>query len=100
LRRKWDSEISGQGDIHISCSTISVALSERLAKAHAEATLGFIAAPVFGRPEAAAAGKLFVVAGGLAPQLQRVTPLFDAIGQRTFVISEQPQLANLVKFKR
>jgi len=87
----------GRGEIHISCSTISVALSERLARAHAEANLGFIAAPVFGRPEAAAAGKLFVIAGGAASQLQRVTPLFDAIGQRTFVVSEQPQLANLVK---
>ena len=45
-------------------STISVALSERLAAAHAKAGQGYVAAPVFGRPEAAAAAKLFIVAGG------------------------------------
>jgi 3-hydroxyisobutyrate dehydrogenase-like beta-hydroxyacid dehydrogenase len=56
-----------QGGIHVSMSTISVALSERLAAAHAGAGQRFVAAPVFGRPEAAAAGKLFIVASG-APE--------------------------------
>ena len=82
---------------HVSSSTISVALSERLAAAHAEAGQRYAAAPVFGRPEAAAAAKLFVVAAGAPQVMQPLFSLFDAIGQRTFVVSEQPHTANLVK---
>ena len=85
------------GSSHVSSSTISVALSERLTSAHADAGQGFVAAPVFGRPEAAAAAKLFVVAAGAPATLQTVSPAFDAIGQRTFVVSEEPKAANLVK---
>lgn len=85
------------GGLHISCSTISVELSERMARAHAQAGQRFVAAPVFGRPDAAAAGKLFVVAAGAASALEVALPLFEAIGQRTFVVSETPQVANLVK---
>jgi 3-hydroxyisobutyrate dehydrogenase-like beta-hydroxyacid dehydrogenase len=85
------------GATHVSSSTISVALSERLAAAHAEADQRYAAAPVFGRPEAAAAAKLFVIAAGAPQVLQPLSPLFDAIGQRTFVVSEQPHTANLVK---
>ncbi|GAY18092.1 NAD(P)-dependent oxidoreductase [Mycobacterium sp. shizuoka-1] len=83
--------------VHISCSTISVELSERLTEAHAAAGQGFVAAPVFGRPEAAAAAALFVVAAGPSDTVTAVTPVFDAIGQRTFVVSENPPAANLVK---
>ena len=85
------------GATHVSSSTISVALSERLTAGHAEAGQHFVAAPVFGRPEAAAAAKLFVVAAGAAATLQAISPVFDAIGQRTFVVSEEPKAANLVK---
>jgi 3-hydroxyisobutyrate dehydrogenase-like beta-hydroxyacid dehydrogenase len=85
------------GATHVSSSTISVALSERLAAAHAEAGQRYAAAPVFGRPEAAAAAKLFVIAAGAPDVLEPLVPLFDAIGQRTFVVSEQPHAANLVK---
>jgi 3-hydroxyisobutyrate dehydrogenase-like beta-hydroxyacid dehydrogenase len=85
------------GATHVSSSTISVALSERMAAAHAEAGQHFVAAPVFGRPEAAAAAKLFVVAAGAAATLQAISPVFDAIGQRTFVVSEEPKAASLVK---
>ncbi|MCV7117351.1 6-phosphogluconate dehydrogenase [Mycobacterium nebraskense] len=85
------------GTTHVSSSTISVALSERLAAAHAEAGQQYAAAPVFGRPDAAAAAKLFVVAAGAPQVLQPLSPLFDAIGQRTFVVSERPHTANLVK---
>jgi 3-hydroxyisobutyrate dehydrogenase-like beta-hydroxyacid dehydrogenase len=85
------------GATHVSSSTISVALSERLAAAHAEAGQQYAAAPVFGRPEAAAAAKLFVVAAGAPQVLEPLVPLLDAIGQRTFVVSEQPHTANLVK---
>jgi 3-hydroxyisobutyrate dehydrogenase-like beta-hydroxyacid dehydrogenase len=85
------------GATHVSSSTISVALSERLAAAHAEAGQQYAAAPVFGRPEAASAAKLFVVAAGAPQVLEPLVPLFDAIGQRTFVVSDQPHTANLVK---
>ena len=85
------------GAVHVSCSTISVALSRRLAQAHADAGQRFVAAPVFGRPDAAAAAKLFVVAGGASDAVERSRPLLDAVGQRTFLMSEQPDAANLVK---
>lgn len=87
----------GEGAIHVSSSTVSTALAQRLAHAHADAGQGFVAAPVFGRPEAAAAAKLFVVAAGAPAAITAVTPVFDAIGQRTFVLGDQPQAANLVK---
>jgi len=85
------------GTTHVSSSTISVALSERLTAAHAEAGQAFAAAPVFGRPEAAAAAKLFVVAAGEPAAVQALSPVFDAIGQGTFVVSDEPKAANLVK---
>jgi len=85
------------GATHVSSSTISVALSERLAAAHAEAGQRYAAAPVFGRPEAASAAKLFVIAAGAPEVLQPLSALFDAIGQRTFVVAGQPHTANLVK---
>ena len=87
----------GNGAVHISMSTISVALSDRLAEAHRSAGQSYVAAPVFGRPEAAAAAKLFVVAAGAEAELKRCQPLFDAIGQRTFVVGDKPSAANLVK---
>jgi len=85
------------GAVHISSSTISVALAERLAADHDQAGQGFVAAPVFGRPDAAAAAKLFVVAAGRPETLKTVNPVFAAIGQRTFVVAERPEAANLVK---
>ena len=83
--------------IHISCSTISTALAERLAKLHRECKQGYLSVPVFGRPDAAAAGKLFLVAAGEEKLIERVQPLLDAVGQRTFVVSAEPSRANLVK---
>jgi len=87
----------GQNAIHISTSTISIALSERLTAAHAKAGQRFVAAPVFGRPEAAAAAKLFIVVGGAPDAIDICTPLFEAIGQKTFRLSDKPQAASLVK---
>jgi 3-hydroxyisobutyrate dehydrogenase-like beta-hydroxyacid dehydrogenase len=86
-----------KGAIHISMATISASFSERLAALHAEAGQRFVAAPVFGRPDAAAAGKLFIVTAGEADALEACRPLFQAMGQKTFAIGERPQLANLVK---
>ena len=86
-----------QDAVHVSMSTISVRLATRLAAAHAEHGSLFVSAPVFGRPEAAAAAKLFVVAAGPAAAIDRSQPLFDAIGQRTFRFGERAEQANLVK---
>jgi 3-hydroxyisobutyrate dehydrogenase-like beta-hydroxyacid dehydrogenase len=86
-----------QGATHVSSSTISVSLSEKMTAAHIEAGQRFVAAPVFGRPEAAQEAKLFVVAAGEPATLQALSAVFDAVGQRTFVVSEEPRTANLVK---
>jgi 3-hydroxyisobutyrate dehydrogenase-like beta-hydroxyacid dehydrogenase len=83
--------------VHVSSSTISVALSQRLHKAHAEQGQRYVAAPVFGRPEAAAAAKLFVVVAGDQGDIDRCAPLLAAIGQRTFVMGTEPSMANVVK---
>ena len=83
--------------IHISMSTISVALAERLAIAHENADQYFISAPVFGRPDAATAGKLFIIAAGEKAAVDFCMPLFDVMGQKTFYIGERQEDANLVK---
>lgn len=85
------------GALHLSSSTISVGLSQRLAEEHGGKGHRFVAAPVFGRPDAAAAGKLFIVAGGKPDALEIAAPLLKAMGQKTFVISDTPKDANLVK---
>jgi 3-hydroxyisobutyrate dehydrogenase-like beta-hydroxyacid dehydrogenase len=85
------------GAIHVSCSTISVSLSRRLALAHRQRRQGYIAAPVFGRPEAAATGKLFLAAAGEQELITRIQPLLDVLGQRTYIVSAEPEQANLVK---
>ncbi|PYT08814.1 MAG: 6-phosphogluconate dehydrogenase, partial [Acidobacteria bacterium] len=83
--------------IHVSMSTISVALSDRLDEAHQSKGSGYVAAPVFGRPAAAEAQQLAIVAAGPPETVERCRPLFDAMGQRTFVVGEKPSSANLVK---
>lgn len=85
------------GSIHIGMSTISVALSRGLTIAHHDNKQHYVAAPVFGRPEAAAAAKLFVVAAGKGEQIERCRPLFEAMGQKTFIAGEEPAMANVVK---
>jgi 3-hydroxyisobutyrate dehydrogenase-like beta-hydroxyacid dehydrogenase len=90
-------EVLGRGATHISMSTISVSLSMRLAEAHAKCGQRYVSAPVFGRPEAAAAAKLFVVAAGPGEAVRACQPLFDAMGQRTFVMGEDAPVANVIK---
>ncbi|HKW17892.1 MAG TPA: NAD(P)-dependent oxidoreductase [Terriglobales bacterium] len=87
----------GEGSIHISASTISVALSERLTAEHEKRGQRFVSAPVFGRPEAAVAAKLFVVVAGPSDAVDKCTPLFEAVGQKTFRFGDKPSSANLVK---
>ncbi len=83
--------------IHISGSTISVALARRLAAEHADREQLFVSGPVFGRPEAAEAKKLLVLAAGADTALHRCRPLLDAMGRGTIVIGPEPWQANLVK---
>jgi 3-hydroxyisobutyrate dehydrogenase-like beta-hydroxyacid dehydrogenase len=87
----------GQGAIHVSMSTIGVATAEELTARHAELGQHFVSAPVFGRPEAAAAAKLFVLCAGGAAELARVAPLLAKLGQRVLPLGEKPAHANLVK---
>lgn len=88
---------AGAGILHISCSTISVALTERLVEAHNRAGQRFVSAQVLGRPDASAAGKLSVLAAGAPADLDAVQPLFDAIGSGTFRIGERPVMAVAAK---
>jgi len=83
--------------IHVSLSTISVALSDRLSAEHAKAAQQFVAAPVFGRPEAAESAKLSVVAAGPSASVQRCKPLFESMGPKLLVVGERPSMANVVK---
>jgi 3-hydroxyisobutyrate dehydrogenase-like beta-hydroxyacid dehydrogenase len=91
------TESLAKGAIHVSMSTISVALADELAQAHDRAEQCFVSAPVFGRPEAAAAAKLFVVAAGDPDTLKACDEIFSAIGQKTFRIGSEPRTANLIK---
>ena len=86
-----------KGAIHLSMSTISVAMSDRLAQAHAQSGQRYVAAPVFGRPDMAAAAKLFIVAAGDPEAIDTCRSVFDALGQKTSTIGGVPSAANLVK---
>lgn len=85
------------GAVHASMSTIGVGLSKRLEALHHQAGQGYVAAPVFGRPEAAEAAKLWVIAAGAADAVERCRPLFDAMSQGTRVVGQDPVAANTVK---
>ncbi len=86
-----------KGALHISLSTIAVATADSAAAQHALHGQRYISAPVFGRPDAAAAGKLFVVTGGADADIDTAKPLLEAISQRIFHVGETPSSANLVK---
>lgn len=87
----------GPGGIHISLSTISPVTARRLAEHHAKHKVDYIASPVFGRPEAAAAAKLWICVSGLAAAKKRVQPILTAIGQGIFDFGEDAGAANVVK---
>ncbi|HVN80670.1 MAG TPA: NAD(P)-dependent oxidoreductase [Terriglobia bacterium] len=86
-----------RGAVHLSMSTISPSLSRKLADAHRRAGQDYVSAPVFGRPEAAAAAKLWIVAAGSTESLARCQPLFQVLGQGAFVVGTDPWQANIVK---
>ncbi|WP_261560377.1 NAD(P)-dependent oxidoreductase [Frankia tisae] len=85
------------GALHVNMATISTALAERAAREYGERGLRYLAAPVFGRTEAAAAGNLTVVTAGDPAAIAEVQPLFDVLGRRTWTVGETPAYANLVK---
>jgi 3-hydroxyisobutyrate dehydrogenase-like beta-hydroxyacid dehydrogenase len=87
----------GLGAMHISSSTISVDLSERLTEAHSKAAQRYVAATVLGRPDRAAAGELTVIVAGPPDAVAEAKPLFEAIGQSTTAFGDRPSAANLVK---
>ncbi|MBN8913925.1 MAG: NAD(P)-dependent oxidoreductase, partial [Rhizobiales bacterium] len=86
-----------KGAVHLSMSTIGPDVSTRLAAEHARHDQGYVAAPVFGNPDAAKAHELVIVAAGTAELLQRCEPVFAALGTRTFVVGAAPASANLIK---
>ena len=84
------------GLIHVCMSTISDTLARRLATAHEAAGQSYVSAPLFGPPDAAAAGRLLIAAGGARSVIERVRPVLEVLG-RLQVISEDPAAANVVK---
>jgi 3-hydroxyisobutyrate dehydrogenase-like beta-hydroxyacid dehydrogenase len=89
--------VFGRGGTHLSMSTISTTAASLLASEHARNEQGYVAAPVFGNPDAAKARQLFIVAAGTPADVERCQPLLDGLCQRTFVIGTEPSDANLVK---
>jgi 3-hydroxyisobutyrate dehydrogenase-like beta-hydroxyacid dehydrogenase len=85
------------GAVHISTSTVSPEISRRVAEEHARRSQDYVAAPVLGNPDFARTRKIFVLAGGSKPALEKVRPLLERLGQRLFVIGEEPAAANLMK---
>jgi 3-hydroxyisobutyrate dehydrogenase-like beta-hydroxyacid dehydrogenase len=85
------------GAVHLSMSTISTAAAARFATEHKRCNQHYVAAPVFGNPDAAKARELFIIAAGEPDQVKRVRPIFDLLGQRTFFVGPDPGSANLVK---
>ncbi len=85
------------GAVHVSMSTISVDLAERLEKEHAARGQAYVGAPVFGRPHLAAEGKLWIVAGGKDEALATITPVLETFSRGITVISERPSLAHAAK---
>jgi 3-hydroxyisobutyrate dehydrogenase-like beta-hydroxyacid dehydrogenase len=83
--------------VHLSMSTISTAAATRFAREHTRCSQHYVAAPVFGNPDAAKARELFIIAAGEPDQVDRVRPIFDLLGQRTFYAGADPASANLVK---
>lgn len=85
------------GVLHIACSTISVALSERLTAEHARRGLPFVAAPVFGRPSVAEDGRLWIVVAGAEDAVARARPLLEPLSRGISVVGSEPRQAHAVK---
>ena len=87
----------GPGGIHLSMSTVSPATARSLAERHRRYGVAYLAAPVFGRPQAAAARKLWICLSGPQAAKERVQPVLSTLGQGVFDFGEDPGAANVVK---
>ncbi|HEX7727978.1 MAG TPA: NAD(P)-dependent oxidoreductase [Terracidiphilus sp.] len=85
------------GGLHIACSTISVALSERLMEEHARRGIDFVAAPVFGRPNVAAEGRLWITAAGTEKAIERARPVLEPLARGISIVGTEPKQANALK---
>lgn len=85
------------GTVHVNHATISVALARQLADEHAKRGIGYVAAPVFGRPDVAAAGKLNILVAGQAPAIEKARPLLEVLGAKLWPMGDLPERANVVK---
>lgn len=85
------------GALHIACSTISVALSERLTAEHARRGIDFVAAPVFGRPSVAEEGRLWIVAAGPDQAIERARPFLEPMSRGISVVGREPKQAHALK---
>lgn len=88
---------AGNGVTHVSCSTVSVALTRRLTKEHVDTQQGFVSAQVFGGPDAAAAGRLVIITAGAPALRDRCDALFAAIGQKILPMGGEPTMAAAAK---
>jgi 3-hydroxyisobutyrate dehydrogenase-like beta-hydroxyacid dehydrogenase len=86
-----------RGMVHVNHATISVALAQELAQAHEERGLAYVAAPVFGRPDMAAAAKLNILAAGAPAAIEKVQPLLQAMGSKVWPMGDAPERANVAK---
>lgn len=87
----------GSGGIHVSMSTLAPATARQEAEHHQQHGVTYLAAPVFGPPDAAAARKLWMYVSGHQEAKERVRPLLEALGQGVFDFGEEPSAANVVK---
>jgi 3-hydroxyisobutyrate dehydrogenase-like beta-hydroxyacid dehydrogenase len=83
--------------IHVNMATASVACAEELTALHKARGVPYVAATVWGRPDAAAAAELSIAVAGDANSIDKVQPLFDALGQRTTRVGAEPRMANVAK---
>ena len=88
---------AAKGLVHCNMATVSLDMARALTAAHAKRGLGYVAAPVFGRPNVAAQGQLLVVAAGAAQALETLKPLLGAVGRRVEIVGDKPEQANLFK---
>jgi 3-hydroxyisobutyrate dehydrogenase-like beta-hydroxyacid dehydrogenase len=104
VRAVWlDGDLAAKmprGNIHLNMATVSLALARELARTHLQGGSDYVAAPVFGRPAAAAQGQLDVIAAGKAQAIERCRPLLAAMSKQVFIVGAEPQQANAVKIAR
>lgn len=88
---------SRAGVVHVVTATISVDFADELRAEHAAASVGYVSAPVFGRPEVAESGQLNIMVAGEKGAVDKARPLLDVLGRKTWVLGEDPKQANAAK---